>query len=105
MRCLQFARRGPVRVARRLLAERRELTDCAHLLGLGLQTITHRSTSTNGQLFAMLANMPANRLAVVGHHRIPTFHTEHCVYSPSAQQRARFPFVWAAMRTAPGEPA
>jgi putative protease len=25
--------------------------------------------------------VPAARLAIVAHHRIPTFHTEHCVYS------------------------
>ncbi|HEX5052355.1 MAG TPA: DUF3656 domain-containing protein [Planctomycetota bacterium] len=52
-----------------------------HLLGLGLDTITASFDLDEQQLFAMVANVPANRLAVVAHHRIPTFHTEHCVYS------------------------
>ena len=30
---------------------------------------------------ALLANAPAAQVALVAHHRIPTFHTEHCVYS------------------------
>ena len=52
-----------------------------HLLALGLQTITASFDLDEAQLFAMLANLPGDRVAVVAHHRIPTFHTEHCVYS------------------------
>jgi putative protease len=52
-----------------------------HLLQLGLQTITASFDLDATQLDAMLANVPAGRVAVVAHHRIPTFHTEHCVYS------------------------
>lgn len=52
-----------------------------HLLQLGLQTITASFDLDEKQLFAMLRHVPGNRVAVVAHHRIPTFHTEHCVYS------------------------
>jgi putative protease len=52
-----------------------------HLLQLGLQTITASFDLDEAQLFALLAQVPAGRVAVVAHHRIPTFHTEHCVYS------------------------
>ena len=52
-----------------------------HLLGLGLDTVTAAHDLDEAQLFAMLENLPAERLAVVAYHRIPTFHTEHCVYS------------------------
>ncbi len=52
-----------------------------HLLGLGLDTVTAAFDLDETQLFAMAAHVPAGRLAVVAHHRIPTFHTEHCVYS------------------------
>ena len=52
-----------------------------HLLQLGLATITASLDLDETQLFAMLQNVPQSRVAVVAHHRIPTFHTEHCVYS------------------------
>jgi U32 family peptidase len=52
-----------------------------HLLGLGLDTITASFDLDETQLFALLEHLPGNRLAVVAQHRIPTFHTEHCVYS------------------------
>lgn len=52
-----------------------------HLLGQGLATVTASFDLDEQQLFALLANVPASRIAVVAHHRIPTFHTEHCVYS------------------------
>lgn len=52
-----------------------------HLVGLGLDTITASFDLDEQQLLAMAAHVPAGRLAVVAHHRIPTFHTEHCVYS------------------------
>lgn len=52
-----------------------------HLLRLGLDTITASFDLDERQLFAMVEHVPAARLAIVAHHRIPTFHTEHCVYS------------------------
>jgi len=52
-----------------------------HLFGWGLDTLTLAHDLDEDQLFAMLAKTPAERLAVVVHHRIPTFHTEHCVYA------------------------
>jgi U32 family peptidase len=52
-----------------------------HLLALGLDTITASFDLDEKQLFALLEYVPGNRVAVVAHHRIPTFHTEHCVYS------------------------
>ncbi|MBK8100463.1 MAG: U32 family peptidase [Planctomycetes bacterium] len=52
-----------------------------HLLGLGLDTVTASFDLDEAQLLAMLAHVPAARLAVVAHHRIPTFHTEHCIYA------------------------
>ncbi len=53
----------------------------AHLLGLGLDTVTAAFDLDDAQLLALLDRSPRARLAVVVHHRIPTFHTEHCVYS------------------------
>jgi putative protease len=53
----------------------------AHLLGLGLATITASFDLDEEQLFAMLQHLPGERVAVVAQHRIPTFHTEHCVYA------------------------
>ncbi len=52
-----------------------------HLLQRGLATITASFDLDEAQLFALLEHTPADRVAVVAHHRIPTFHTEHCVYS------------------------
>ena len=52
-----------------------------HLLRLGLDTVTASFDLDETQLLAMVEHVPAHRLAVVAHHRIPTFHTEHCVYS------------------------
>lgn len=53
----------------------------AHLLGLGLDTVTAAHDLDADQLFALIAAMPPDRLAVTVHHHIPTFHTEHCVYA------------------------
>ncbi len=53
----------------------------AHLLSMGLDTVTASFDLDERQLFAMLGNLPGERIAVVAQHRIPTFHTEHCVYS------------------------
>ena len=52
-----------------------------HLLGLGLDTVTASFDLDEAQLMALLNASPKGRLAVVVHHRIPTFHTEHCLYS------------------------
>ncbi|MCB9529518.1 MAG: U32 family peptidase [Myxococcales bacterium] len=53
----------------------------AHLLDLGLDTVTAAHDLDAEQLFALVEAMPAERLAVTVHHHIPTFHTEHCVYA------------------------
>ncbi len=53
----------------------------AHLFGWGLDTQTASHDLDESQLFALLAHVPAERFTVVVHHRIATFHTEHCVYS------------------------
>jgi putative protease len=52
-----------------------------HLFTWGLDTLTAAHDLDAAQLLALLAGVPSERLAVVVHHRIPTFHTEHCVYS------------------------
>ncbi|MFK7740033.1 MAG: DUF3656 domain-containing protein [Planctomycetota bacterium] len=52
-----------------------------YLLQLGLDTVTASFDLDEAQLLAMLQHLPHGRTAVVAHHRIPTFHTEHCVYS------------------------
>ncbi len=53
----------------------------AHLLRLGLETVTASFDLDEQQLFAMLGHLPGHRVAVTAQHRIPTFHTEHCVYA------------------------
>ncbi|WNG14172.1 DUF3656 domain-containing protein [Cystobacter fuscus] len=53
----------------------------AHLLGLGLDTLTCSHDLDETQLFALLEHAPAHRFTVALHHHIATFHTEHCVYS------------------------
>jgi len=50
-------------------------------LGLGLATVTAAHDLDAAQLDALLAAVPAARVAVTIHHHIPTFHTEHCVYA------------------------
>jgi putative protease len=52
-----------------------------HLLSLGLDTLTASFDLDEAQLFALLGAVPRGALAVVVQHRIPTFHTEHCLYS------------------------
>jgi putative protease len=52
-----------------------------HLLALGLDTLTASFDLDEAQLFALLVAVPRGALAVVVQHRIPTFHTEHCLYS------------------------
>jgi putative protease len=55
----------------------------AHLLSLGLDTLTAAHDLDAAQLLALLATVPgaAGTLTVALHHHIPTFHTEHCVYA------------------------
>ncbi|MFH0944142.1 MAG: DUF3656 domain-containing protein [Planctomycetota bacterium] len=52
-----------------------------HLLGWGLDTVTASYDLNEAQTFALLGAVPAHAVTVMLHHRIPTFHTEHCVYS------------------------
>jgi putative protease len=51
------------------------------LLAQGLDAVTASFDLDEAQLFALLAGTPRGRVAVVVHHRIPTFHTEHCLYA------------------------
>lgn len=53
----------------------------ADLLHLGLDTITASHDLNAQQLVEMLPRLPAERVTVVLHHHISTFHTEHCVYA------------------------
>jgi putative protease len=52
-----------------------------HLLALGLDTLTAAHDLDATQLFTLLDVVPVDRMTVVVHHHIATFHTEHCVYS------------------------
>jgi putative protease len=52
-----------------------------HLLSLGLDQLTAAHDLDERQLVALLARVPRGRVGVILHHHIPTFHTEHCVYS------------------------
>ncbi|MGA1525600.1 MAG: U32 family peptidase, partial [Planctomycetota bacterium] len=61
-----------------------------HLLGLGLDTVTASFDLDEEQLLALLPGVPAGRLAAVVHHRIPTFHTEHCVYAHTLSEGRDF---------------
>jgi U32 family peptidase len=51
------------------------------LLRRGLRTFTASHDLDETQLFAMLERTPAEATTVVLHHRVATFHTEHCVYA------------------------
>lgn len=53
----------------------------ADLLHLGLDTITASHDLNAEQLLTMLPGLPQERVTVVLHHHISTFHTEHCVYA------------------------
>ncbi len=52
-----------------------------HLLGLGLDSLTASHDLDRAQLDALLLRTTPERMTVVVHHRIATFHTEHCVYA------------------------
>lgn len=51
------------------------------LLDLGLETVTASHDLDRDQLMALLGAVDPARIAITVHHHIPTFHTEHCVYS------------------------
>lgn len=51
------------------------------LLALGAHTLTAAHDLDEAQLHALLDGFPAERMVVVAHHHIATFHTEHCVYA------------------------
>jgi putative protease len=52
-----------------------------HLLSQGLDAVTASFDLDEAQLFGLLDATPRGRVDVVVHHRIPTFHTEHCLYA------------------------
>ncbi len=49
------------------------------LLGRGLAHVTASFDLDEAQLLALVGALPPGRVAVVVHHRVPMFHTEHCV--------------------------
>jgi putative protease len=53
----------------------------AELFDRGLDTLTASHDLDRAQLMALLDAAPPERFTVVLHHRIATFHTEHCVYA------------------------
>ncbi|MBI4511702.1 MAG: U32 family peptidase [Deltaproteobacteria bacterium] len=53
----------------------------AHLLRLGLSTLTCSHDLDETQLMGLLDHAPSARVTIPLHHHIPTFHTEHCVYA------------------------
>ena len=53
----------------------------AELFERGLDTLTASHDLDRAQLLALLDAAPAERFTIVLHHRIATFHTEHCVYA------------------------
>lgn len=82
MRCLDFRRDGDhFAVHGDFSLNATNSVTVGHLLRLGLDSVTASFDLDEAQLFALLPHVPRGRLAVVVHHRIPTFHTEHCVYA------------------------
>ena len=61
-----------------------------HLFELGLDTVTASHDLDQRQLFAFLEATDASRVGITIHHHIPTFHTEHCVYSALLSQGRDF---------------
>ncbi len=57
-----------------------------HLLSLGLDTFTASHDLDAVQLLGLLEKSPLGNASVTIHHHIPTFHTEHCVYSANLSQ-------------------
>jgi putative protease len=62
----------------------------AELFRRGLDTLTAAHDLDETQLFALLEASVAERITVVLHHHIATFHTEHCVYSHLLSQGRDF---------------
>lgn len=56
------------------------------LLSRGVDVLTASFDLDAEQLFSMLDRVPRGRIALVVHHRIPTFHTEHCIYAHMLSQ-------------------
>ncbi len=52
-----------------------------YLLSRGLDVVTASFDLDEAQLDGLVDATPRGRVAVVVHHRIPTFHTEHCLYA------------------------
>lgn len=52
-----------------------------HLIALGADTLTAAHDLDAAQLHHLLAGAPAERMEVVVHHHLSTFHTEHCIYA------------------------
>lgn len=61
-----------------------------HLLHMGLDTVTASHDLDKDQLLSLLSAVDPARVAVTVHHHIPTFHTEHCVYSHLLSQGRDF---------------
>lgn len=53
----------------------------AHLLGLGLESVTASHDLNQTQLVDLLRGAPRGRVAITLHHHISTFHNSHCVYA------------------------
>ncbi|MCC7014541.1 MAG: U32 family peptidase [Planctomycetes bacterium] len=53
----------------------------AELFARGLETVTAAHDLDESQLFGLLDASLPERTTIVLHHRIATFHTEHCVYA------------------------
>lgn len=51
------------------------------LLARGCNTLTAAHDLDERQLHSLLRHVPPERVTVVAHHHISTFHTEHCVYA------------------------
>jgi putative protease len=62
----------------------------AELFARGLDTLTAAHDLDAEQLTALLEASDPRRFTVVLHHRMPTFHTEHCVYSHLLSQGRDF---------------
>lgn len=60
------------------------------LLSKGMEQLTASFDLDEEQLTALVGNVPRGRVAVVVHHRIPTFHTEHCVYAHTLSEGRDF---------------
>jgi putative protease len=60
------------------------------LLEMGLETVTASHDLDKNQLMSLLGAVDPARVAVTVHHHIPTFHTEHCVYSHLLSQGRDF---------------